>query len=144
MNITLSQIEFYHRSGLFEDPQEGLHLCEVFRALLRKVRLWAVSGVKDESAGNLKLYKNEILFADNTVLFKVNSQRIAFIPHNMIEVISTTHQSYCEQTEKDMLSYVDRSAVLSTTGEKERNIFFNGLDARITSAEERMTDIISA
>lgn len=144
VNITLSQIEFYHRSGLFEDPEEGLHLCEVFRALLKKVRLWAISGVKDKREGNLKLYKNEILFADNTVLFKVNNQRIVFIPHNMIEVISTTHQSYCEQTEKDILSYVDRSAVLSTTGEKERNIFFNALDAKITSAEERIAAIISA
>lgn len=144
VDVTLNQIEFYHRCGFFEDPEEGLHLCEVLRSLLTKVKHWAVNGGKDDRSGKLMLYKNEILLADNTILFKVNNQRIVFIPHSMLAVISTTHQSYCEQTEKDIRSYVDRSAVLSRTGEKERNIFFNALDARITAAQERMATIISA
>ncbi|MEX1241342.1 MAG: helix-turn-helix domain-containing protein [Cyclobacteriaceae bacterium] len=144
VDVTLNQIEFYHRCGFFEDREEGLHLCEVFRSLLTRVKHWALNGLKDDRSGKLRLYKNEILLADNTVLFKVNNQRIVFIPHNMIAVISTTHQSYCEQTEKDIRSYVDRSAVLSTTGEKERNIFFNALDARINSAKERIAEVISA
>jgi hypothetical protein len=138
VNVTLNQIEFYHTCDFFEDPNEAAHLCDVFSQLLQEVRQWATVGIKDNKAGKLKLYKNEILFADNTVLFKVNNQRIVFIPHNMVEVISTTHESYCAQTEKDILSYVNRSVLISTTGEKERNKFFNSMDARIKSVKQRL------
>jgi len=141
VNVTLNQIEFYHACGFFQDPDGALHVCDVFRALLNQVRQWSVSGIKTDGKGILRLYKNEILFADNTVLFKVNDQRIVFIPHNMIEVISTKEQLYCEQTERDMLSYVDRSVAISATGEKERNRFFNSLDAKIVQAKERITSL---
>jgi hypothetical protein len=138
VNVTLNQIEFYHSRGFFEDAQQGVQLCDLFSALLQQVREWASAGSKGVEGGKLMLYKNEILFADNTVLFRVGHRRIVFIPHSMIEVISTTHESYCEQTEKDMLSYIDRSELISVTGEKERNKFFNAMQARIRSTRERV------
>lgn len=138
VNVTLNQIEFYHNSGFFEDPHQSAHLCDLFSTLLDHVRGWASEGSKGPEGGKLMLYKNEILFADNTVLFKVDNRRIVFIPHSMIEVIMTTQEPYCEQTEKDMLSYVDRSMLISTTGEKERNRFFNSMQARIKGTRERL------
>lgn len=141
VNVTLNQIEFYYTCGFLEDADQALRLCDVFRALLNQARQWSIGGVKTDGKGILRLYKNEILFADNTVLFKVNDQRIVFIPHNMIEVISTKQQAYCEQTERDMLSYVDRSVAISGTGEKERNKFFNTLDAKIVQTKERIAGL---
>ena len=140
VNITLNQIEFYHASGFFDDPADALNLCDVLRSLLRKVREWATGEKKDDRSGKLQLYKNEILLADNTILFKVNNGRIVFIPHNMIEVISTKQEPYCEQVEKDILSYIDRSVLISTTGEKERSKFFNSMEAKINSAKQRMAE----
>ncbi len=139
VNVTLNQIEFYHNCGFFQDQNEGPHLCDVFALLLNKVRQWAMDGVKDKKKGKLMLYKNEILFADNTVLFKVDNRRIVFIPHSMVEVISTTQEPFCTQTEKDILSYVDRSVLISTTGEKERNKFFNSMLAKIKNTHDRLT-----
>jgi hypothetical protein len=65
-------------------------------------------------------------------------RRFVFIPHSMIEVISTTQEPYCEQTEKDILSFVDRSMLISVAGEKERNKFFNSLDAKIKGLKDRL------
>jgi hypothetical protein len=138
VNATLNQIEFYHTSGFFETAGQALDLCDIFSALLQDVRHWAAGEKKDGRSGKLHLYKNEILFADNTVLFKVNNRRIVFIPHSMIEVISTTQEPYCGQVEKDILSFIDRSVLISTTGEKERSKFFNLMDMKINNAKQRI------
>ena len=57
---------------------------------------------------------------------------------SMIEVISTSQEPFCAQTEKDILSYVDRSVAISTTGEKEINKFFNTMNTKINSFKQHL------
>ena len=70
-NITLRQIEFTYDCGFFADPGDARTLLDQYSAMLANVRKWATAGIKNSTGEKFKLYKNEIMIADNTIFFKI-------------------------------------------------------------------------
>lgn len=138
LNVTLRQIEFYQACGFLGDSGMGVRLCEEYLDLLNLIRKWAGVGYTEKSKSPFELYKNDILIADNTILFRIGDRRIAFIPNNTFNILSTTNEIFCKQTDDYLGNLIRKSIKISTTGEKERHIFFNQMEEKIRKTQSRL------
>ncbi|MFZ2906296.1 MAG: helix-turn-helix transcriptional regulator [Cyclobacteriaceae bacterium] len=137
-NVTLRQIEFYHESGFFNSPSDGLLLLDQYANMLQKIREKSANGYKTDRVP-FKFYKNEILIADNNVLFRMGEKKVAYVIHNITEILMTTNEAFCKQTEYFVNNLQNRSILISTTGEKERNKFFNRMEEKIEAVKKRIS-----
>lgn len=138
LNVTLRQIEFYHDCGFFDDRRIAIQLCDEYSGLLDNIRSWAEAGFKDQRESGFDLYKNDLLIADNTILFKMGTKRMVFLPYNTMNILSTVNETFCRQTDEYLQHLVTKSEKISTTGEKQRNAFFNQMHEKIDSVKKRL------
>lgn len=136
-NVTLKQLEFYHESGFFNSTADSNPVFDEYKQMVSDIKDFAARGYKQEGA-SFTLYKNEILIADNTVLYRMNDRKTVYISHNITELLLTTHESFTLQTESFINNLQARSVLISTTGEKERNKFFNRMDEKIDAVKKRV------
>lgn len=138
INITLRQIEFAYDCGFFAKPDDARSLVDQFSVMLNNIQKWAAAGVKNAMGEKFSLYKNEILIADNTIFFKMGSRRIVFLTQNSMEYIATSQENFCRQTENSLNNLLNKSVLISTTGEKERNKFFNGMNEKVEALKNKI------
>ncbi|MFN8336752.1 MAG: helix-turn-helix transcriptional regulator [Cyclobacteriaceae bacterium] len=136
-NVTLKQLEFYHESGFFNSTADSNPVFDEYKQMVSDIKDFAARGYKQEGA-SFTLYKNEILIADNTVLYRMDDRKTVYISHNITELLLTTHESFTLQTESFINNLQARSVLISTTGEKERNKFFNRMDEKIDAVKKRV------
>jgi len=130
--ITLRQIEYYYISGRFKDKKDALELLSDYRRIFEHVQSQAKQGCKflfdKEPWGddqNYKLYFNEVIISDNTVLFKMGDFNMVHMGHNLMNIISTTDPVFCKDTNTFLINLMKNSTLISVTAEKERNRLFN-------------------
>jgi hypothetical protein len=138
LNVTLRQIQFYYDCGFFTDPSYGVQLCDEYSELLNNIRKWAEAGFKEKKENSFDLYKNDLLIADNTILFKMAGKRMVFLPYNTLNILSTTHEPFCEHTDNYLTNLISKSEKISTIGEKQRNTFFNQMDQKIQMMRKKL------
>lgn len=136
-NVTLKQIEFYKESGFFKSNDDALQILDQYTQMVNHIREQAAKGIKQDNI-EFKLYKNEILIADNTIFFKLDSKRVTYISHNITELLMTTHEPFCDQTEQFISNLKSRSILISSISEKERNKFFNGIIDKIDNTKKKI------
>lgn len=140
IHASLRQIEYYHDCGFLNTPGEAQHLCDELLEVIRRIRELASNGANQNGDERFHLFKNEILIADNTFLFKMGERRQIFINHNTLNVLTTTQQSFCIQTENYLLNLLNRATKISATGEKQRFKFFNTIEEKINALRKRVTE----
>lgn len=136
-NVTLKQLEFYHESGFLADPSDIAPVFEQYIQMIGDVKEYAARGYKQADIP-FTLYKNEILIADNTILYRMGDKKTVYISHNITELLLTTHEPFSAQTETFIDNLKSRSILISTTGEKERNKFFNRIEEKIEAVKKRI------
>lgn len=137
LNVTLKQIEYFHDCGYFKDTKDALLVMDQFADLLKRIRQWTSAAAKDNK-GKLNLYKNEILVAENTILFKMGEKRVVFLTHNISDILTTSDEHFCRQTEGFISNLLNKAVLISGTSEKERNKFFNQMEEKIQQAKARL------
>lgn len=137
-NVTLKQLEFYHESGFFNSPGDGATILEQYAHMNRDIKEYAACGFKEPNTP-FTLYKNEILIADNTILYRMGDKKTVYISHNITELLLTAHDTFTGQTENFINNLQSRSVLISTTGEKERNKFFNRIEEKTEAVKKRIT-----
>jgi len=137
LNVTLKQIEYFYDCGYFAHPKDAWLLLDQFRELLERIRSWAAEGVKS-SKGRISLYKNEILVAENTILFKLGSNYVVFITHNIVDILTTSDESFCKKTDLFINNLLNKAVLISGAGEKERSKFFNQMGEKIKALREKI------
>lgn len=136
-NVTLKQLEFYQESGFFSSTADAATIFEQYIQMVRDIKEYAAQGYKQPDVP-FTLYKNEILIADNTVLYRMDNKRTVYISHNITELLMTRHEKFSDQTEGFINNLQNRSVLISTTGEKERNKFFNRMEEKIEAVKKRI------
>jgi len=145
IHSTLLQIEFYSESELFQNPKDALILLTKLEEYIHHIKSQAVHGYKfcigqekAASSGSLKMYYNEVILCDNTMLATIDDIKVSFLTHNALNFLTTTNARFCDTTEKYFASLIRRSSLISIDGEKQRNNFFAGLHARINKSKEKV------
>lgn len=139
IHASLRQIEFYHECSFFSTPAQVGCLCDELLQVMRRVRDWAAHGKNDIGGKPFNLFKNEILIADNTFLFKMKDRREIFINHNTLNILTTRQQSFCLQTEHYLQNLLNKATKISGTGERERVRFFNTIEEKIKALKKKVS-----
>lgn len=138
IHASLRQIEFYYDCGFFSSANQAQALCDELSEILIGIRERAASGKSDTNGQPFDLYKNDILIADNTFLFKLGDKRQVFINHNSLNVLTTANEVFCAQTEKYLQHLSNKATKISGTGEKERLRFFNTMEEKIRHLKKKL------
>jgi len=129
-NVVIRQVEFYFENG-FIDLKQAQALFDEYLRMVKDIRSSSARGMKNEKGGTFRLYQNEFLVADTTILYKLGSRRLASITYNTMNILSTSQDAFCRETEDFLTNIINKSTLISTIGERERNKFFNRIEKRI-------------
>jgi plasmid maintenance system antidote protein VapI len=130
INETMKQIEFYHECRFFADKKQAALLCDRLIELITLIKREAGEGRKS-GGEEFRLFENELLIANNTVLASMDNKRIVYINYNTLSLLTNHEQAFCDKTESYLKNLTKNSTLISTSAEKERNKFFNKMKQRI-------------
>jgi hypothetical protein len=142
----LRQIEFCYVSGYFGTKEDALELLAEVEVMIRHLQQQAEHGFRffkgEEPVGvegMYKLYLNEVLLGDNTILVNTNGHKKVYLTYNVINLLKTTDEVFCKQIEDSLRNLMQQSVLISSTAAKERNRFFNHLAAEIWNLMESIS-----
>lgn len=125
------QIEYARDAQLFKSEIEMEVLYDKLHEMNDHMERQAEAGKKflpgqNPSAGvDYKLYVNDFVIGDNTVLVKADAAEVCFITHNAINYFFTRDKRFIKYTRHFLENVIRKSIVISSAGEKERSMFFN-------------------
>jgi transcriptional regulator with XRE-family HTH domain len=131
VQITLQQIEHYMDCGLFEKKEDAVKVCEEYLLFINHLEKEVELGYKfnlhtpGKRGAPYKVYYNDIIIGDNTVLFTMDDACFTYITANTFNLLSTSNPFFCGQTKDYFSNIISRSALISGTSEKERSKIFN-------------------
>lgn len=141
----LRQIEYCFVSGFFQNTQDVFRLCDTVDAWLGHVQSQAehgfqfMMGQRPEGVENtFRLYQNEVLVTDNTILVRTDGQRTCYNTYNVINQLITTNPVFCRQVENTLRNLMQESTMISGTSAKERHRFFNILHEKVRTLRTRI------
>ncbi|MEI6435416.1 MAG: hypothetical protein WCP32_11270 [Bacteroidota bacterium] len=145
ISSVLRQIEYCFLSGFFVRVDDVFRLCDVLDAWLNHVQSQAeygfqyMLGNKPEGIeNNYKLFHNEVLVTDNTILVKTDGQKTSYNTYNVINQLITTNPVFCNQVENSLRNLMQKSTMISGTSAKERYRFFNILHEKVKTLRYRI------
>ena len=141
----LRQIEFCHVCGYFINREDSLKIIEKVELMIMHLQEQARIGfrflhgsVPDGIDGYYKLYCNEVLLGDNTILIHKDGRSKTFLTYNVINLLVTENSMLCNQVETSLHNLTKKSTLISSTSEKERHRFFNTLFQKIDDLRARI------
>lgn len=133
-HITLRQIEYYWVAGYFHSKDDVLNICDKLQKWLRHIQKQAEHGFKylygqdpQGVEGSFKMYENEIVLNDNSILVKMPDVSFAYLTFNVLSLLVTSNPLFTGHLENYFRGLIKQSNLISSTGAKERNRFFNKL-----------------
>ena len=134
----LQQVKYYWESGFFASEEDFWSLCDKIEEWIKHIRKQAELGYKfiygNEPEGlddTFKLFYNDFILGDNTVLMLAKDRKIAFTTYNFIHLLSTNNPGFCQEIEDFMHTLTQKSVLISKVSAKERNNFFNRMLERV-------------
>lgn len=125
------QIEYARDAKLFKSAIELEVLYDKLHEMNDHMERQAEEGKKflpgqsPSSGVDYKVYVNDFVIGDNTVLVKADSSEVCFISHNAINYFFTRDKRFISYTRQFLENVIKKSIVISSAGEKERSMFFN-------------------
>lgn len=137
INGLLAQISYSYETGLMtrEEMQEvynGVH------QMLEHVQKQAEYGRKFfrgenplTKKENFKLFYNRVGLGDNTIMTLHDGGKTLFLNYDALNYMLTRDEAFCNEVYGRIQTIMRRSTLISSVSEKQRNIFFNILYAKL-------------
>jgi hypothetical protein len=145
LSSILKQILYYHEAGYFEIPGDAIVICDRLFDLIDHLRQQAEKESKfklgiPETAqpGNLRLYFNDLILSDNTILVKTNKGGMTFLTSNAINLLKSTNQEFFEHNMGWCRNLLSKSVPISGAAERHRNRIFRELKESITVLKSQL------
>lgn len=144
MNITLRQLEYYNHSGFLAKEQvkeiikEFLEMINLIRSEARLGKKILIGNENSGIEGSYNLFFNEIAISDNTIFFMMDEHRMVFKAYNMLNLLNTSDEQFCQDNENYLNNIIKKSIPLSLNSEKERNRFFNRIEKRVKKLSKKL------
>jgi len=149
IGTTLRQIEYYLYTGHFEDLKASLLLCDALDQLVEHLRNQCEYGHKnsiknmdameaeismDDEQDMYKVYFNDILYTDATILVKMENQKVSYLTNNGLNVLSTKDEGFFDNSIRTFEILRRKSTNISKGADRDRNRTFNTFLERIDKA----------
>ena len=138
VNSTIRQINFYHEAGLFPNSGTTILLYEKLEELINHVEQQAEAGKafgfgKSPKLNNAeyRLFVNELILGDSTYLVELNGNKMVFLNHSVLYFVATADLQFTQSIASNFESLEKNSTMISSTGQKERSVFFNSIRTMI-------------
>jgi BetR domain len=138
INATLRQIEFYRSANIFETKEDLDRSCQSFLLLIDHLEKQAETGLKSRVGESYKptdtsfhLYYNEFILGDNTGFAELDTMKITFLSHSVINFVATSDERFNNHIHNNFKNLIRKSTQISEVGEKDRIIFFSRIRERI-------------
>jgi len=146
INSTLYQLNYTNESGSFKNPNDVKTLYAKFELLLDHIERQADAGKKfmigqqpKEESAEYKIFVNQMILGDNTVLVQLDNLRITFLNHSVMYFVGTQDEDFNNSMFDNLENLMSKSTLISSVGERERNQFFNKLREKIYSKQETVS-----
>jgi len=143
--ILFRQIEYYWISGYFERKDDLMNLLDKLEKWVRHIQKQADHGYKhlynqpaEGIENSFMMYENEVVLNDNTIFVKLDNVTSVYITYNVLSLLITQEPDLCENVKQYMHSLIKKSNLISLSGSKARNRFFNKMLYTIEQAKSRM------
>ena len=144
INTCMQQIEYYKDINVFNSKNDIIILFECLEKMIDHVEAQAEAGykfntnAKGSKGASCKIYINEFIIGDNTIMAVINKKPIVFLNHSFINYFGTKDAVFSEYIFEYFQKLIRKSTVISVVGERERRTFFNrirkNIDVRKTAA----------
>jgi hypothetical protein len=138
IQTTLRQIEYYKDTRLFELKSELELLYDKLEEMISHMETLCTVGRKYLPGQKplltnapLKMYVNDFVIGDHSNVVILNGKKMCYINHNIINVISTQDEAFCNYSYDFLQNIIRKSTQISEVGERERVMFFNMIRERI-------------
>ena len=90
--------------------------------------------------GSFRLFENEVVLNDNTVLVDSDDTRTSYLTYNVVNLLTTSDPEFCSKIDRFLGGLIRKSTQISSSAAKERNRFFNRLQKQIESFRQRINN----
>jgi hypothetical protein len=138
LNSSLLQIKYYRDAGWFENEDDYHIVLNSLERLLDHFQEQAEKSVKFMPGATdlsyqapFRFYVNEVILGNNTILVELDGVRHCFFNYNVLSYLMTTDPRLYKKSLQSFQTLLSRSTMISGTGEKYRNRFFQELRQKI-------------
>ncbi|MBX3242153.1 MAG: hypothetical protein KIT80_14280 [Chitinophagaceae bacterium] len=137
IHSTINQIAYYKDAGIFRSKADFERVLESFSLLLSHLKVQTERGTKflpgrdAGGGGNIEFYVNELILGNNTILLKLDDTDQAMITYNVLSYLICRDDRFVKKAYATFNNLLNSAALISKTGEKERNKFFNKLKEKV-------------
>lgn len=147
INSIIFQVEAYRDAGYFEEDGDIRKVYEAAYATISHLANQAEYGSKylpgenpEGKKSNFRFFYNRMTLGDNTILGVADHLKTVFLNYDVMNYMITRDERFCNDTYNDLQALIRRSTLISVSGARQRNIFFNRL---LSKLEDRINSITS-
>jgi plasmid maintenance system antidote protein VapI len=144
-NIFFRQIEYYWISGYFDKKDDLVNLLDKLEKWVRHIQKQADYGFKflygqpaEGIENSFMMYENEVVLNDNTIFVRHDNTSSVYITYNVLSLLISQEPGLCQSVEQYMHTLMKKSNLISLSGSKARNRFFNKMLNKIEESKSRL------
>src|ERR1043165_191824 len=145
INAVILQIEFYKDSGYFSSAGDIKIIYETLEETFLHMRNEAENGCKfmpgetpENRKSNFNVFYNRVILGDNTIMVVTDRINTVVITYNALNYMTTRDEAFCNPCYNDIQNTIKKSTLISQTGERQRNIFFNIMFNKIKDRKKNL------
>ncbi len=145
INAAITQIEFYKDSGYFSSSADIKKVYEALEETLSHLKSQVENGCKfmpgenpRPKENNFKFFYNRVVLGDNTIMVVTDNVKTVFLNYDVLNYMTTRDEAFCDPCYRDLQNLMKRATLISQTSEKQRNVFFNILLAKIQDRKRNL------
>lgn len=138
MHSTINQIVYYRDAGNFKTNRDYELVIDSFLKMVEHLQLQAEKGVKfmpgDTEVSykaSIQFYVNELILGNNTMLMNLDGNTLTMVTYSVFHYLFTKDPRFSAKVMNSFNTLLSRSTLISKTGEKDRNRFFNAMREKI-------------
>jgi hypothetical protein len=139
IHSTINQIAYYRDAGNFRSAADLEIVVNSFHQWLDHLQLQAEKGVKFmpgasevSHKASIQFYVNELILGNNTMVIKLDDQSLSMVTYSVFYYLFTRDPRFSSKVMSSFETLLGRSTLISKTGEKDRNRFFNTLREKVS------------
>ncbi|HUS01791.1 MAG TPA: helix-turn-helix transcriptional regulator [Chitinophagaceae bacterium] len=142
INTYIQQIEYYKDTDVFNSKNDIIILYECLEKMVDHIEEQAEAGYKFNSNAKgskkapIKIYVNEFIIGDNTVMAVLDKKPIVFLNHSFLNVSATQDPVFCNYMFEYFQKLIRKSTLISSINEKQRRIFFNPMREKLARSKK--------
>lgn len=138
MHSTLNQIAYYKDAGNFKSKHDLELVINSFINMVDHLQMQAEKGVKFMPGdtelsyqASIHFFINELILGNNTMVINLDGKKISMVTYSVFHYLFTKDPRFSTKVMSSFDTLLNRSTLVSKTGEKDRNRFFNAIREKI-------------